>query len=77
VFFSSGVPMVPSSMIFVAAYGECLTCGGFSLSETVRPGSFEFIADYFRGLSLSPRRGDSGAAFMGSTHSRHHPCGGL
>jgi hypothetical protein len=53
--------------ITVAAAGACLTCGGFSLGETVHLGSFEFIANYFGGLSLSPRRGDSGTAFMGST----------
>jgi hypothetical protein len=29
-----------------------------------------FIADKFDSLRLSPRRGDSGATFMGSTHSR-------
>jgi hypothetical protein len=46
-----------------------LTCGGFSLSETVRLGNFEFIADYFGGLSLSPSRGDTGAALMGPTRS--------
>jgi hypothetical protein len=47
-----------------------LTCGGFSLGVTVRLGNFEFIANYFGGLSLSHRRGDSGTAFMGSTHSQ-------
>jgi hypothetical protein len=46
-----------------------LTCGGFSLGETVRLGNFEFITDYFSGLSLSPRIGDTGVTFMGSTHS--------
>jgi hypothetical protein len=47
--------MVPSSTIIVTADGERLTCGGFSFSETIRLGNFEFIADYFGGLSLSPR----------------------
>jgi hypothetical protein len=61
--------MVPSSMINIAAEGEHLTCGGFSLGETVRLGNFEFIADYFSGLTLSPRRGDSGTTFMGSNCS--------
>jgi hypothetical protein len=61
--------MVPSSMITNAADGEHLMCGGFSLYETIRLGHFEFIADYFTGLSLSPERGDSGASFLGSTHS--------
>jgi hypothetical protein len=59
----------PSSVITVTADSERLTCGGFSLGETVHLGCFEFIADYFCGLSLSPRRGDLDAAFMGSTRS--------
>jgi hypothetical protein len=61
--------MVPSSAITVAADGECLTCGGFSLGETVYLGNFECITDY-GGLNLSPRRGDSSTTFMGPTHSR-------
>jgi hypothetical protein len=61
--------MVPPSVITIAANDECLMCSGFSLGETVHFGSFKFIADHFNGLKLSPRRGDSGAAFMGSTHS--------
>jgi hypothetical protein len=36
--------MVPSSVI---ADGEHLMCGGFSLSETICLGNFEFIANYF------------------------------
>jgi hypothetical protein len=40
-------------------------CGGFSLDEPVHLGNFEFVVDYFGGLSLSPRRGNSGTAFMG------------
>jgi hypothetical protein len=62
--------MVPSSSITVAVDGECLTCGGFSLSKTIHLGNFKFIADYFGGLSLSPRSGDVCAAFMSSTRSR-------
>jgi hypothetical protein len=62
--------MVPSSAITVAANGESMTCSGFSLSKTIRLGKFKSITDYFGGLSLSPRRGDEGAAFMGSTHER-------
>jgi hypothetical protein len=61
--------MVSSSVITVATDGERLSCGGFSLSETVHLGNFTFIADYFSGMCLSPRRGDLDAAFMGSTHS--------
>jgi hypothetical protein len=62
--------MVPSSAVTVTTDGERLTCGGFSLGETVRLWSIEFVVGYFGGLSLSPRRGDSSTAFMGSTHSR-------
>jgi hypothetical protein len=65
--------MVPSSAITIAADGERMTCGGFSLYETICLDNFEFIDDYFGSLSLSPRRGDSGTAFMGSTHSRASP----
>jgi hypothetical protein len=62
--------MVPSFAITVAANGEHLMCSGFSLSEAVRLWNFVFIADYFGSLSLCPKRGDAGTAFMGSTHSR-------
>jgi hypothetical protein len=54
--------MVPSSVIVIAVDGECLTCGAFSLGETVHLRNFKFITDYFGGLSYSPRRGDAGAA---------------
>jgi hypothetical protein len=37
--------MVPLSVITIAADGEHLTCGDFSLSETIHLGSFEFITD--------------------------------
>jgi hypothetical protein len=60
--------VVTSSSIVVAADGEHLACGGFSLNETICLGNFDFIADYFGSLSLSPSRGDEGVAFMGSTH---------
>jgi hypothetical protein len=45
--------MVPSSVLTVATHSDRLTCGG-TLSETIRLGSFKFIADYFSGFSLSP-----------------------
>jgi hypothetical protein len=61
--------MVPSFAITIATDGERLTCSGFSLGDTVHLGNFEFIADYFDGLSFAPRRGDTVATFMGSTHS--------
>jgi hypothetical protein len=59
--------MVPASTIAVIADGEHLTCGRFSLSKTVHLRNFEFIADYFGGMSLSHRKGDEGVTFMGST----------
>jgi hypothetical protein len=62
--------MVPTSVITDTINSEHLTCGGFSLGEMVCLGNIEFITDYFSGMSLSPRRGDSGIAFMGSTHIR-------
>jgi hypothetical protein len=66
--FTLYVLMVPSSVLTVATDSDRLMCGG-TLNETIRLGSFKFIADYFSGLSLSPRRGDSEPDFMGSTHS--------
>jgi hypothetical protein len=62
--------MVPSSALTISTNSEHLMCGGYSLGEIVRLGSFEFVEDYFGGLSLSPRRSDLCIAFMGSTHSR-------
>jgi hypothetical protein len=67
--FPLDVPMVHSSAITIAVDGEHLTCGGFSLDETIHLRNFEFITDYFDSLSLTPRRGDACAAFMGSTHN--------
>jgi hypothetical protein len=61
--------MIPSSSIAIAVDGEHLTCGGFFLGEIVHLGNFEFITDHIDGMSLSPKRGDKGAAFMGSTCS--------
>jgi hypothetical protein len=68
--FLDEVLVVPSSSIIIATDGECLACGGFSLGKPVRLGNFEFIANYFGSLSLSPRRGNGGAVIVGSTHSR-------
>jgi hypothetical protein len=67
--FHLDIPMIPPTAITIAADGERLTYGGFSLDETVHFGCFEFIANYFGGLSLCPMMGDSGATFMVSTHS--------
>jgi hypothetical protein len=63
------VPMVPSSSIANTADDECLACGGLCLSEPIRLGNFEFITNYFSSLSLSPKRGNEGSIFVGSTHS--------
>jgi hypothetical protein len=67
--FPLNIPMVLSSAITIATDGEHLTCGGFSLSETVHLENFEFITDYFDGLSLSCGRGNASPAFMSPTHS--------
>jgi hypothetical protein len=67
--FSLDVSMDPSSALTVSTNGECFTCSGFSLGETGCLGSLKFIIDCFGSLSLSPRRSDSEAPFMGSTHS--------
>jgi hypothetical protein len=67
--FHLEVLIVPSSVLAIAADDERLTCSGFSLHETIHIGSFKSIVAYFDGLSLCPKRGSSGAAFMGSTHS--------
>jgi hypothetical protein len=69
VLFLDEVLMVPLSSIVVVVDGERLMYGGFSLSEPVYCGDFEFITDYFCGLSLSPRRGNNDAIFLGSTRS--------
>jgi hypothetical protein len=63
------VLMVPSSSIAIIADDERLACGGFTLGEPVRLGNLDFIVDYFGGLRLSPRRGNEGAIFVGSTRS--------
>jgi hypothetical protein len=58
--FPLGVMMVPSSVITtIGADAEYLTCGGFSLGETIHIGSFEFVADYFGVQILFPGKGDS------------------
>jgi hypothetical protein len=48
------VLMVPSSVFITSTGGERSPCEGFSLGETIRFGSLEFIANQFNGMSLSP-----------------------
>jgi hypothetical protein len=61
--------MVHSSSLIIGTDGERLTCGGFSLGETIHFESIKFIADYFDCLSLSPKGSDSCTIFMGTTRS--------
>jgi hypothetical protein len=56
-----------SSTLTVTTDDEHLTCGSFSIGETVHFGSLKFIVDYFGSLSLSPKGSDSDAIFMGAT----------
>jgi hypothetical protein len=74
--FPLDILMVPSSAIVVAIDGEHLTCGGFSLGETVHLGNFEFITDYFDGLRLSPRRGMKAPLSWAQLVAGHLPRGG-
>jgi hypothetical protein len=60
--------MAHSSPLAATTDGECLTCGGISLSETIRFRSLEFITNYFSNLSLSPKGSDSGVVFVGMAH---------
>jgi hypothetical protein len=62
--------MVHSSTLAIATDGEHLMCDGFSLDETIRFGSLEFIIDCFDSVSLSPKGSDSSAIFVGRIHSR-------
>jgi hypothetical protein len=65
--FPLDVPIVSSSARGVAADGECLSCGGFSLGETICFWSLEFIVDRFGGMSLSPSGDVSGTIVADST----------
>jgi hypothetical protein len=64
--------MVPSSVLTVATNGERLSCGGFSLSETIHFRGLEFIVNRFSGLSLSPM-GDGSDAIITGHHPRCEP----
>jgi hypothetical protein len=56
--------MIHSSMLVVTTDGERLTCGGFSLDETIRFGSLEFIINCFGSLSFSPKENNSSTIFV-------------
>jgi hypothetical protein len=75
--FLLDVLMVPSSALAVAADGERLSCGGFSLGETIRFESLEFITDRFDGLSPPPPWGTAQTPPSGAQPTvGHHPhCG--
>jgi hypothetical protein len=62
--------MVPSSALTITTNGECFSCDGFSIGETIRSGSLEFIVDRFGSLSLSPTGDNSGAIAMGLAYGR-------
>jgi hypothetical protein len=68
--FALDVPMVPSSALVITTDAERLSCGGFSLGETIHFGSLEFIADHFGGLCLSPMGDGSEIDSMGSARGR-------
>jgi hypothetical protein len=53
------ISMVRSSTLVVTTDGEHLGCGGFSLGESVRFGSLEFIVDCFFGNQASLPRGET------------------
>jgi hypothetical protein len=56
--------MIHSSMLVVTTDGERLTCGGFSLDETIRFGSLEFIINCFGSLSFYPKENNSSTIFV-------------
>jgi hypothetical protein len=74
--FPLDILMVPTSAVTFTTNDERLTCGDFSLGKTVHLWNLEFIVDYFSSLSLSPRRGNSGAASWAQLAVGHHPYGG-
>jgi hypothetical protein len=71
--FPIDIPMVPSSVLAITSDGECLSCSGFSLSETIRFGSLEFITDLFGGLSLSPMWAVQTTSSWAQPTSGRHP----
>jgi hypothetical protein len=71
--FPLNVLMAHSPKPIIIANGNTLTGVGFTLGETIRFGSLEFIADHFGVLSRSSEVNDSDIVFMGMVHSdRYH-----
>jgi hypothetical protein len=66
--FPLNISLVHSSALVVYTDGKHLTCGGFTLGETIRFGGIEFIADCFGSLSHSHKGNDSDTIFVGMTH---------
>jgi hypothetical protein len=62
--------MVLSSKPIIVANGNNLTSVGFTMGETIRFGSLEFIVDNFGDLSLSAEGNDSSTVLVGMVHSR-------
>jgi hypothetical protein len=67
--FPLNVLMVHSSMLAITTDGEHLTCGGFSIGETVCFGNLEFITNCFGSRSLPLKGNDSGTVFVGTACS--------
>jgi hypothetical protein len=71
------IPMVPLSTFTVSSDGERLIGGGFSLSETVHLGRFEFIDNYFGTLSHLLGGATQAPPSWTQPIAGHHPHGGL
>jgi hypothetical protein len=61
--------MVQSPKLVIITNGKHQTGVSFTISETIRFRSLEFITDHFGRLSLSAEGNDSVIVFVGMTHS--------
>jgi hypothetical protein len=62
--------MVHSPKLAIVTDGKHQTSVSFTLAKTIHFGSLQFITNRFGSLSLSTEGNDSGAFFVGMTHSR-------